>query len=116
MKISDLSPRARELHDMVNIDPVSIVTQLLTEDNHPNPTAWLQYLHPNAGDPNMPAEAKRVLVNQAWRMIFGNYSLDTGINTEHPRYCLVDQGPLNVWLVLFYQSILPAIVEHKLPR
>lgn len=115
MRISDLTPRAQQLHALTDFDPIALVTQLLAEEGHPSPSAWLAYVSPEANDPNLPNNVKRAYVNRAWRTIFGRYQMDSGINTEHPRYCLVDSGELNVWLVLFYQSVVPAIVEHKLP-
>jgi hypothetical protein len=116
MRISDLSPRAQALHALVDFDPISTVCQLLSEEGHPHADGWLTYLGNDVVLSNATNQQKRVLVNNAWRRIFGDYQISSGINTEHPRYCLVDNCELNVWIVLFYQSVVPAIIDHKLPQ
>lgn len=95
------------------IDPVSAVTELLTEAGHPNPTKWLQGLDGRATSPDYDQLAKRFLVNRYWRPVLG--TIDTE-DSSVARYCIMDDGPMYTWLLLFKESVVPLIVKHDLPN
>lgn len=96
----------------MDIDPVEDVCQLLANAGHPNPLAWLDNIHPDALNKEIDPDVRRFLVNRQWHQILGLVDEDT----TKARYCLVDKGPLNVWLVLFKQTVVPLAVRLQLPN
>lgn len=94
------------------IDPVQAVTELLTEAGHPEPTKWLNGLDFRATDTSYDQNTRRFLVNRHWRPILGMVNEDT----TNARYCLMDEGPMYTWLLLFKESVLPVIIKHQLPN
>jgi hypothetical protein len=95
-----------------SIDPVQAIIELLTEAGHPEPTKWLNGLDPRASDHTHDQKARRFLVNRHWRPIIGMVNEDTTI----ARYCIMDEGPMYTWLLLFKESVLPIIIKHNLPN
>lgn len=94
------------------IDPVAAVTTLLERAGHPNPVAWQDGLAPEAFDQDLTKEVRRFHVNRQWRTLLGMLEEDT----TNARFCLVDQGGLYGWLVLFNTEIVPLAVKYKLPN
>ncbi len=96
-----------------DIDPVADLTKLLRDMGHPNPEAWTDGLDQRAYDQTRGPEERRYHVNNQWRQIIGLVEHE---DTTRARYCLVDKGPLDVWLVLFKQSVLPVVLRNNLPN
>jgi hypothetical protein len=94
------------------IDPVQAITELLIEAGHSEPSKWTIGLDPVASDPSTPQMAKRFLVNRYWRPVLGMVDEDTTV----ARYCIMDEGPMYTWLLLFKESVVPVIVKHQLPN
>jgi hypothetical protein len=112
------SVKPQDAHDqsilqMENIDPVESICDLLTTYGHPNPRGWLVNIEADATNPNVEPDIRRFLVNRQWRQILGVVQEE---DTTRARYCLVDRGPLNVWLVLFKQSVMPVAIRYQLPN
>ena len=95
------------------IDPVVDVTNLLITNGHPDPTGWLQFVHHDALLDSTPVDVRRFLVNRHWRRVVGMCT-DTTTDNDNVRYCMVDDGPLTDWLMLYRQSVVPFIVKNKL--
>ena len=96
-----------------SIDPVNAITELLVEAGHPEPRKWLIGLHPDATNEATPQHVRRFLVNRHWRPIVG---MVEGEDTTMARYCMMDEGPMYTWLLLFKESVVPLIVKHQLPN
>ena len=94
------------------IDPVSCITELLIEAGHPEPTKWVTQLDPRSMSPDFTQTVKRFLVNRYWRPVLGMVEEDTSV----ARYCLMDEGPMYTWLLLFKETVIPVIVKHNLPN
>lgn len=92
-------------------DPVKAITGLLSQNGHPNPEAWYEYLTGDALLDTTPNAVKRFLANRAWRTILG--TLPQGAPRE--RFCLIDEGDEQVWLKLFTEDVLPAVLLYQLP-
>lgn len=95
-----------------SIDPVSAVTALLTEAGHPEPNKWIAGLDDRASNQMFDQNSRRFLVNRYWRPILGMVEEDTTI----ARYCIMDEGSMYIWLLLFKESVIPVIVKHQLPN
>jgi hypothetical protein len=111
--VDNVSAEAEHAQTTDNL--VTYVTALLAEKNHPNPSAWLQYLQPGV-DALTDLDYQRFAINRAWRVIFGKLHELKGVNTMDVRYCLVDQkGSVEDWKRLFEMGVLPCIIEHSAP-
>jgi hypothetical protein len=108
--------RDQSILSRTDIDPVDDITALLVEYGHPAPNNWLDNIDPRALDKNLPPEERRYHVNNQWQTILGLVTLERGMeDTTKARFCLVPRGPLNVWLVLFKQTVLPVAIRWQLP-
>ncbi len=96
-----------------SIDPVEAIVTLLTDAGHPEPRKWLSGLDPVALLPDANQQVKRFLVNRYWRPVLG---MVAGEDTSVARYCMMDDGPMYTWLLLFSESVVPVIVKHQLPN
>lgn len=95
-----------------SIDPVQAIIELLTEGGHPEPSKWTLGLDARALDPTHDQKSRRFLVNRHWRPIIGMVEEDTSV----ARYCMMDEGPMYTWLLLFKESVVPVILKHNLPN
>ena len=98
--------------DEASIDPVQDVIELLRDAGHSRPDAWTQGLNPAAFDPEYDPRLRRTLVNRKLHEVLGLASEPT----TDARFCLVDEGPLKIWLVLVRQSVVPVMVRLDLPN
>lgn len=88
-----------------------LIVELLQKHGYPEPTQWLQALHPDAltiPDQNV----QRFLINRYWRQLLGTFPT----NTMDARYHLVDTGDLSDWLRLFELGVIPCLLQHTPPK
>lgn len=98
--------------DEASIDPVQDVIELLRDAGHPRPDAWTQGLNPAAFDKDYDPKLRRTLVNRKLHEVLGLADEPT----IDARFCLVDDGPLKIWLVIVRQSVVPVMVRLGLPN
>lgn len=87
------------------------ITDILASLSHPRPGQWASSLTPDVFNGEVPPQAQRYFINRYWRDVIGRLQ----INTMNIRYCLVDEGDFEHWLVLFREQVAPCIVENNLP-
>lgn len=69
--------------------------------------------HPNIIDATTKKpEVQRHMLNQFWNLQL----LASSGNTYEVRYCLIPNGDVQDWLRLFKEKVVPAAVQHRLPR
>lgn len=81
------------------------VTQILKNLGHPNPTAWLDGIRPEAFDEDF--RLQRGAVNRQLRGILGRLEQDT----TNIRFCIVDDGSRDDWVRLFAAQVGPYMVR-----
>lgn len=89
----------------------SRITDILAAKGHPRPAEWTAGLTQDVFNAEVPLNAQRFFINRYWRDQLGRLP----INTMNVRYCLVDEGDFEHWLVLFREQVAPCIVENNLP-
>lgn len=108
LKETFLTPRNQEDFDLVAACRQALVDAgLLPEvqigfDTHP---------HITDASKRKP-EVQRHILNQFWNLQL----LATSSNTYEVRYCLIPNGDIQDWLRLFKEKVVPAAVQHRLPR
>jgi hypothetical protein len=94
-------------------DPADAVCKELMFAGHKDPFRWLTGIDPNAVDPDVDVNLRRFLVNRQLRMVLG--SCDE-IDTTVERYCLVDKGTDDAWVMLIKESVAPTMAKNNLPN
>ena len=103
----------RQLHWLCAADTLNYkLIDLLRRAGHPRPDAWTQGLRSEAFDKGYDPRLRRTLVNRQLHQVLGL----ADENTTDARYCLVEEGPLKVWLVILRQSVVPVMVRLNLPN
>lgn len=89
-----------------------VVTDLLREAGHPNPTDWQQGLHPDAAISN-DQQIQQFLINRQLRLVIGSYPEDT----TNVRYCLLEtsSGTPEQWAQQIKAGVVPCMVRHAQP-
>lgn len=90
---------------------IHLVTALLAQAGHPNPTAWQAYL-PLGSTSLTDLNAERRAINRAWRVILHQLPQ---INTTDIRFSLIEDGNINDWLRHFQTGVMPCILRYNLP-
>jgi hypothetical protein len=94
------------------IDPVAMITDMFVRNGHPDPHRWVGLASPDILNQELPLQKRRELINRYWRTAIGILECDTSV----ARFCLMDEGPVQTWLVVFQESVMPVIVQHNLPK
>ncbi len=90
---------------------VELISELLVKHGHPAPKEWEQYVHQDAFiSPDLGIQ--RFLINRFWREFIGLMPE----NTFQIRQCLIDQGPIDDWLRLFEQGVIPCVMRNIQPN
>jgi len=92
------------------------VTQLLTDANHPNPSAWVNDLVKTMGEQVKQEQAPvaRVAVNSYWAHKLGMLGINKRIDTANERFCLEDRCSEKEWHELMKKIVTPTIAAHAL--
>lgn len=90
---------------------VEVISELLVKHGHPYPRDWEHYVHRDAFiSPDVGIQ--RFLINRYWRELLGLLPE----NTLQVRQCLIDQGPIDDWLRLFEQGVIPCVMRNIQPK
>lgn len=95
-----------------DIDPVALITEMLERNGHPEPHRWVGQANPDIMNQTLDLQTRRQLINRYWRTAIGILTCDTSV----ARFCLLDEGPAQTWLVVFQESVVPVIVQNDLPK
>lgn len=95
----------------VNKTLIELISELLLKHGHPSPRDWERFVHPDAFI-SSDVGIQRFLINRYWREILGLMQEDT----LQERQCLIDQGPIDDWLRLFEQGVIPCVMRNIQPK
>jgi L-lysine 2,3-aminomutase len=88
------------------LDLPKAITDLLIKKGHPNPTAWLSKLNPDAFKEDI--NYSRFLINRYFRSVLGAVETECTMNT---RFCLVDECTIPQWYNVFVEGVVGTIVR-----
>lgn len=93
------------------------ITGFLAAAGHTRPSAWEEFVKGREHFATLNIDHQRYAVNVALREIFSQLDLRAvdPINTLDERYCIVDEGALDQWLLLLEKHLIPFMVRHDLP-
>lgn len=89
---------------------VSLITSILNQKNHSNPSGWIEKLK-NAQEIKAAApKLQRFLINRSLRISLGLLDVDT----TAARYCLVDDCSHEQYVSVFEEVVAPVMVQNNL--
>ena len=89
---------------------VDIITKLLTDLGHPNPSNWFDQLKNTQEIKAAAPKLQRFLINRALRISFGLLEADT----TAVRFCLVDDCDHEGYMEVFQTVVAPAMLQHQI--
>ena len=90
---------------------IEMISELLQKHGHPRPRDWEIFVHRDAHI-STDLGIQRFLINRYWRENIGLLPE----NTLQVRQCLIDQGPIEDWLRLFEQGVIPCVMRNIQPK
>ena len=94
---------------------IPLMTGILTNLGHPDPSKWEQYI-PKDAEKYGDDESKRFFINRGLRDIFSEVPDDKLPETQNARYVLVDgECAREDYLRIFETGVAPCLIKLQLP-
>lgn len=87
---------------------VAKVSELLANNNHPQPDGWRGNIPDDLSHLTEPQQ--RAIINRQLRLVIGNCES----NTAAVRFCLIDDGQTNDWVRLIDDTVAPFMAKLNL--